>query len=102
MLCISLYILVYLSTRHNAVYIVGFCGAHRDAAVQDSVQPPVVQPPVESDDADPCPESEGEDYFQGRAADIHPWPPAKPRVPSAYLHLQRNRPASLVSSHVLQ
>jgi hypothetical protein len=45
--------------------LVGFCGAHHDAAVRDSVQPPAVQPPVESDDADPCPEPEDEDYFQG-------------------------------------
>ena len=64
-----MYVLVYLSTRHNAVYIAGFCESYHDTAVWDSVQPPVVQPPVELDDADPCPAPEDEEYFQGPDAE---------------------------------
>jgi hypothetical protein len=50
------------------VHIAGFRGAHRDAALRDSVQPPElgpeVQPPIESDEADPCPVPEDDECFE--------------------------------------
>jgi hypothetical protein len=66
--CISWYILVCLGTSNNTVCIASF-GAQHDAAVRDSVQPPVLQPPLELDDADPCPEPEDEEFFQGPDAE---------------------------------
>ncbi len=46
------------------LHIAGFRGAHHDAALRDSVQPPEVQPPVESDEADPCPVPENDKCFE--------------------------------------
>ncbi len=56
---ISQYIMVSIM-----VHIAGFRGAHCDAALQDSVQPPEVQPPVESDEHDPCPVPEDDECFE--------------------------------------
>ena len=46
------------------VHIAGFRGAYRDAALRESVQPPEVHPPVDSDEADPRPAAEDEEFFQ--------------------------------------
>ena len=43
---------MYGSTREKTVHIAGFRGAYRDAALRESVQPPEVHPPVDSDEAD--------------------------------------------------
>jgi hypothetical protein len=50
------------------VHIAGFRGAHCDAALQDSVQPLEVQPPVESDEADQCPVPEDGKCFEAQDA----------------------------------
>jgi hypothetical protein len=59
LMSISQYIMVSIM-----VHIAGFRGAHCDAALQDSVQPPEVQPPVESDEHDPCPVPEDDECFE--------------------------------------
>ncbi len=56
--------MVCWSTRENTVHIAGFRGAYRDAALRESVQPPSVQPPVDSDEADPRPAAEADEFFQ--------------------------------------
>ncbi len=61
LLSISQYSMVYLPIT---VLIAGFRGAHCDAALRDSVQHPEVQPPVGSDEADPCPVPEDDECFE--------------------------------------
>ena len=60
---ISQYSRVYGSTRENTVHIAGFRGAHRDAALRESVLPPEVLPPVDSGEADPLPVAEDDEFF---------------------------------------
>ncbi len=56
--------MVCCSTRYNTVHIAGFRGAYRNAALRESVQPPEVHPTFDSDEADPRPAPEDDEFFQ--------------------------------------